>query len=170
VSFVTQDSFLFAASIAENIAYDDPQRPPESIWAAADAAQLAETINSFGNGLSTLIGERGVTLSGGQKQRASLARSLIRQTPILLLDDSFSALDTETGALILAHLRSLRHRQTTIMVSHRVANARYADRIVVLEKGRIIETGNHAQLLAMNGHYADLVRQPNQPDNLEPAI
>jgi ABC-type multidrug transport system fused ATPase/permease subunit len=86
------------------------------------------------------------------------------------LDDSFSALDTETGALILAHLRSLRHSQTTIMVTHRVANARNADRIVVLDKGRIIETGNHAQLLALNGHYADLVRQQNQSANLEPAI
>jgi ATP-binding cassette subfamily B protein len=170
VSFVTQDSFLFAAAIAENIAYDYPQRSQDSIWAAANAAQLAETITGFGSGLSTLIGERGVTLSGGQKQRASLARSLIRQTPILLLDDSFSALDTETGALILAHLRSLRHSQTTIMVTHRVANARNADRIVVLDKGRIIETGNHAQLLALNGHYADLVRQQNQSANLEPAI
>jgi ATP-binding cassette subfamily B protein len=162
LSFVTQDTFLFATSMAENISFDDPERPLESIWAAANATQLAEMINGFSTGLSTLIGERGVTLSGGQKQRTGLARSLIRQTPILLLDDSFSALDTETSTLILSHLRSLKQSMTTIMVSHRIANARYADQIYVLEKGRIVESGNHGQLLALSGHYANLVHMQNQ--------
>lgn len=167
LSFVTQDSFLFAAPMAENISFDDPERQPDAIWAAAEAAQLADTIAGFDAGLATLIGERGVTLSGGQKQRTSLARSLIRDTPVLLLDDSFSALDTETSSQILSQLKSLRETLTTIIVSHRVANARYADKIYVLERGCIVESGNHDELLALDGHYAELLRLQEQSAELE---
>lgn len=162
LSFVTQDSFLFAASISENISFDDPNRPPERIWTAARVAQLEATIKNFDEGLSTRIGERGVTFSGGQKQRTHLARGLIRETPILLLDDSFSALDAETTAQILAQLRSLRHQLTTVMVSHRVATVRQADRIYVLEQGCIVEEGTHNELIANNGYYADLIRTHDQ--------
>lgn len=169
LSFVTQDSFLFATSIAENISFDDPERLPEPIWGAARSAQLEETINEYSSGLATLIGERGVTLSGGQKQRTCLARSLIRQTPILLLDDSFSALDTETGALIMSHLRSLRQSLTTVMVSHRISTAYYADKIYVLEKGRIVESGKHDELVVLNRHYARMVRMQDQQTELEPS-
>lgn len=169
LAFVTQDSFLFATSIAENISFDAPDRPEEAIWSAAGAAHLTETINGFEDGLSTLIGERGVTLSGGQKQRTSLARGLIRRTPVLLLDDSFSALDTETAASILSQLRSARRNLTTVVVSHRVSTARHADQIYVLEHGRITEAGNHEQLLARNGHYAGLLRLQAQKTEIAPA-
>ena len=105
-----------------------------------------------------MIGERGVTLSGGQKQRATLARGLIRNAPILILDDCFSAVDTETEEHILSELKRLRQRQSTLLVSHRVSTARHADQILVLDRGQIIEQGSHAELLAQGGYYAELER------------
>ena len=125
---------------------------------AAESAALKHTIESFPDGLDTLVGERGVTLSGGQKQRATLARGLIRHSPVLLLDDCFSSVDTETEEHILAALRRLRAGQTTLLVSHRVSTARHADRIVVLDNGRITEIGSHVELLSAGGWYAELER------------
>ena len=158
VALVPQDPFLFGETLGVNITYDNPTRTVEEIWSAAQAAALKDTIESFPDGLNTLVGERGVTLSGGQKQRATLARGLIRHSPVLLLDDCFSSVDTETEEHILGALGRLRQGQTTLLVSHRVSTARHADRIVVLDNGRIIETGSHAELLSAGGWYAELER------------
>ena len=170
VALVPQDPFLFAEPLKSNITYDDPARSLARIWEAATSADLKDTISDFPEQLDTLIGERGVTLSGGQKQRATLARGLIRRAPILILDDCFSAVDTETEEHILGELKRLRQDQTTLLVSHRVSTARHADRIVVIDAGRIIESGKHDELLANRGYYAELERvqrEGGEEDDLE---
>ena len=123
---------------------------------AAEAAGLGDTLRELADGLDTEVGERGITLSGGQKQRATLARGLIRNAPVLLLDDCFSSVDTETEDRILQHLQRVRSGRTTLLVSHRVSTARHADRIYVLDNGHVLESGTHAELLARGGYYADL--------------
>ena len=152
VALVPQDPFLFAEPLKDNLTYDDPERTLNLIWDAASSADLSNTIESFPDRLDTLIGERGVTLSGGQKQRATLARGLIRKAPVLILDDCFSAVDTETEEHILSELKRVRAGQTTILVSHRVSTARHADNIIVLDEGVVIEKGSHEELLLKGGY------------------
>ena len=159
VALVPQDPFLFAQPLKANLTYDDPHRPLERIWAAAAAAHLKNTIEGFPEGLDTVVGERGHTLSGGQKQRAALARGLIREAPVLALDDCFSSVDTETEERILTGIRASRNGYTTLLVSHRVSTARHADRIVVLEAGRVAESGAHGELVQHGGLYAELERR-----------
>ncbi len=156
VTLVPQDPFLFSTSLRDNLTYDAPGRADDIILRAAEAAGLGDTLRELGDGLDTEVGERGITLSGGQKQRATLARGLIRNAPVLLLDDCFSSVDTETEERILQHLRRLRGGRTTLLVSHRVSTARHADRIYIIDNGHVLESGTHAELLAAGGYYADL--------------
>jgi ATP-binding cassette subfamily B protein len=162
VSLVLQDPFLFAESLRSNLSYDNPDRDLNQIWTAAEAADLADTIMTFPDKMETLVGERGVTLSGGQKQRSTLARGLIREAPILILDDCFSSIDTETEEVILRRLKKLRRGATTLLVSHRVSTVRHADRIVVLDEGRVVEMGTHEKLLGNNGIYAHIEAVQNR--------
>jgi ATP-binding cassette subfamily B protein len=156
IGFVPQETFLFSDRIRENIALGVDSASSSDIHDAADAANIAVDIESFPEGYETLVGERGITLSGGQKQRTAIARALIRNPRILILDDALSSVDTHTEDKILNHLRDVMAGRTTIFISHRVSTVRNADRIAVLHGGRIVELGTHDELLALNGYYSDL--------------
>jgi ATP-binding cassette, subfamily B, multidrug efflux pump len=156
IGFVPQETFLFSDRIRENIALGVDSATDQEIHYAADAANIAADIESFPEGYDTMVGERGITLSGGQKQRTAIARALIRNPKILILDDALSSVDTHTEDKILNHLRDVMRGRTTIFISHRVSTVRNADRIAVLHGGRIVELGTHDELLALNGYYCDL--------------
>ncbi|HZP62731.1 MAG TPA: ABC transporter ATP-binding protein [Terriglobales bacterium] len=156
IGFVPQETFLFSESVRENIAFGVQGAKDEDIRAAAQAASIAEDIESFPEQYQTLVGERGITLSGGQKQRTAIARALLRHPRILILDDALSSVDTHTEDKILNHLREIMVGRTTIFISHRVSTVRNADMIAVLHGGKIVELGTHEELLARNGYYTDL--------------
>ncbi|PYV81855.1 MAG: ABC transporter ATP-binding protein [Acidobacteria bacterium] len=156
IGFVPQETFLFSETIRENIAFGVQRASDEEVSWAAEAANIATDIEGFPDKYRTLVGERGITLSGGQKQRTAIARALIRNPRILILDDALSSVDTQTEDKILNHLREVMHGRTTIFISHRVSTVRNADRIAVLHGGQIVELGSHDELLALNGYYTDL--------------
>jgi ATP-binding cassette, subfamily B, multidrug efflux pump len=156
IGFVPQETFLFSLTIRENIALGRDEASLEEIRSAAEAANIAQDIESFPESYDTTVGERGITLSGGQKQRTAIARALLRSPRILVLDDALSSVDTHTEDKILNHLREIMHGRTTIFISHRVSTVRNADRIAVLHQGRIVELGTHDELIALNGYYTDL--------------
>lgn len=156
ISVVPQDAFLFSDSIKNNIKFGNENATDEEVIEAAKKAVVHENIITFNEQYETVLGERGITLSGGQKQRVSIARALIKNAPILLLDDCLSAVDTETEETILNNLLAYCKDKTTIIVSHRVSSAKNADQIIILEEGKIIEQGTHNQLLDKNGYYKQL--------------
>ncbi len=156
IGFVPQETFLFSDRIRDNIALGVDLASDDQVHDAAEAANIAADIESFPEGYQTLVGERGITLSGGQKQRTAIARALIRNPRILVLDDALSSVDTHTEDKILNHLRDVMRGRTTIFISHRVSTVRNADRIAVLHGGRIVELGTHEELLYLNGYYTDL--------------
>ncbi|HET9308623.1 MAG TPA: ABC transporter ATP-binding protein [Candidatus Sulfotelmatobacter sp.] len=156
IGFVPQETFLFSERIRENIALGVETASDTDIRISAAAANIAADIESFPEAYDTMVGERGITLSGGQKQRTAIARALIRNPRILILDDALSSVDTHTEDKILNHLRDVLQGRTTIFISHRVSTVRNADRIAVLHGGRIVELGTHDELLARNGYYSDL--------------
>jgi len=156
IGFVPQETFLFGETIRENIAFGAPDATDQNVRWAAEAANIASEIDDFPERYRTIVGERGITLSGGQKQRTAIARALIRNPRILVLDDALSSVDTQTEDKILNHLREVMHGRTTIFISHRVSTVRNADRIAVLHSGRIVELGTHEELISRNGYYSDL--------------
>lgn len=167
LGFVPQETFLFSATLADNIALGVEGATREAILEAAEIAGLGPDIGGFPKGLETEVGERGVTLSGGQKQRTAIARALLRNPELLILDDALSAVDTLTEESILARLRDFRAGRTTILISHRVSTVRDADRIYVLDHGRLVEEGSHAELLTRGGYYADLHQKQMLEEELE---
>ena len=169
VGFVPQDAFLFSKTIGENIAFGVADASPERIREASDVAGIAAEIEDFPQGFETLLGERGITVSGGQKQRIALARAVIRDPKILVLDDALSSVDTDTEDRILRRLREFMRGRTTILISHRCSTVRHADQIAVLRQGRVVELGSHEELLERNGYYADLYQKQLLEEELERA-
>jgi len=169
IGYVAQDVFLFSGSVRENLqlGMEGANGDTARIEEAARIAQLLPTIESFGRGFETVIGERGVRLSGGQKQRTALARALIKNPPILILDDAFSSVDVETEEEILRELRKFMRGRTTLLVSHRISSVRDADVIVHLREGKIIEQGTHGELLGRRGAYFELFRRQSLEREVE---
>ncbi|WP_282073833.1 ABC transporter ATP-binding protein [Polaribacter atrinae] len=159
IGFVPQDPFLFSETIEDNIKFGKQDATEEEIISAAKNADVHKNIIDFPNGYKTVLGERGVTLSGGQKQRVSIARAIIKKPKILIFDDCLSAVDTETEEKILSNLERISKNITTFIISHRISSAKNADKIIVLDQGKIIQQGTHNQLIAIEGYYKDLYDQ-----------
>jgi ATP-binding cassette subfamily B protein len=167
IGFVPQETFLFSDTIAENIRYGVDNHNEEDLNKAAEISQIAKEVMELPKQYETMIGERGITLSGGQKQRSSIARAIMRNPKILILDDALSAVDTYTEERILHRLREFMKDRTSIIISHRISTVKEADLIVVLQNGEIVERGTHDELVAINGIYADLHQKQLLEQQLE---
>jgi len=170
IGIVSQSPFLFSRTLAENISMGMDGSPPqaERVKDVARLAGLAGDVASFPDGYDQMLGERGITLSGGQKQRTAIARALMKDSPVVILDDSLSSVDAGTESTIIENLRSLRGEKTLIVVSHRISPLKGADRIYVMDEGRIVEKGSHAELLSQGGLYERLVRYQQMEKTLAP--
>jgi ATP-binding cassette subfamily B protein len=167
IGMVPQETFLFSDSIAENVRFGRIDADDDEVSEMLELAGLTDDLGAFPEGIHTVIGERGVTLSGGQKQRTAIARAIVRNPAIMILDDALSAVDTHTEERILGSLRKLREGRTVVIVSHRISSVKDADEIVVLDEGRVVERGSHDQLMRTGGFYADLYRRQALEDELE---
>jgi ATP-binding cassette, subfamily B, multidrug efflux pump len=167
LGYVPQDPFLFSTSLRRNLAFGRDHVSDEDLQSAVRIARLDRDLEIFPQGLDTVVGERGVTLSGGQKQRATLARALVMDPPVLILDDCLSSVDAQTEAEILHGLRSIMKEKTCLIISHRISAVKECDEILVLDEGRIIERGNHDQLVERGGLYAELYQQQRLSEELE---
>jgi ATP-binding cassette subfamily B protein len=169
VGVVSQETYLFHASVRENLRFAKPDATDAEIEAAADAARIHGMIAALPEGYDTVVGERGYRFSGGEKQRIAIARTILRNPPILVLDEATSSLDTETERLVQEALDRLSSGRTTIAIAHRLSTVRDADQIVVLDHGRIVESGRHEELLRAGGRYSALVSRDAQLATTEPA-
>jgi ATP-binding cassette subfamily B protein len=169
VGLATQESFLFSLSLGENIRFGRPDVEFDKVAQAAEHAELARDLEEFPRGYDTPVGERGITLSGGQRQRAAIARLLVYDTPVLILDDSLSAVDLKTEERILSHLRERLAGRTVLLITHRIATASEADHVYVMDQGTILEQGTHEELLESGGLYARLAEIQKLSDDLEAA-
>ena len=167
IGYVPQEAFLFSDSIKENIKFGNSKATDQEVIEAAKNAVVDTNITGFTKGYDTILGERGITLSGGQKQRVSIARAIIKDPQILLFDDSLSAVDTETEEEILANLKRISSTKTTILVSHRISSAKNADKIIILEEGKIIQRGTHNDLVNRQGYYQELYRKQLDEKEME---
>lgn len=167
LGYVPQDPFLFSTSLRRNLAFGKDGVSDEEIENAIRLARLERDLEIFPQGLDTIVGERGITLSGGQKQRATLARALLLQSPVIVLDDCLSSVDAQTEDEILKGLRLILRKKTCVIISHRISAVKEADEILVLEEGKIVERGNHQELLRQDGLYAELFRQQQLTEELE---
>jgi ATP-binding cassette subfamily B protein len=167
IGYVPQESLLFSDTIRENIAFGRLDATEEEIKEAARIAQIYDEVMEFPEGLNTVIGEKGITLSGGQRQRVAIARAILMNAPLFILDDALSSVDIQTEERILEGMERFLRRKTSILITHRIAPLRRADRIIVLDEGRIVEMGDHPTLLAKGGLYADLYWQRQLEEELE---
>jgi ATP-binding cassette subfamily B multidrug efflux pump len=169
IGFVPQETFLFSGSLRDNVAYgiSEEEATESRIRGAVHLSRLDNDLDQWPKGLDTLIGERGVTLSGGQKQRTAIARAVAKEPAILVLDDALSSVDTRTEEAVLESLHSFMERRTSIVIAHRLSTTRSADQVVVLDRGRIVEQGTHAELVARGGLYTRIYRRQLIAQELE---
>jgi ATP-binding cassette subfamily B protein len=169
IGYVPQDTFLFSVPVRDNVTFGRPDASEDDVQQALLISRLSNDVVQLPSGIDTLVGERGVTLSGGQKQRTAIARAVLRNPPILVLDDALSSVDTHTAAQILEGLRTFRAGRTAILIAQRIATVREADQIIVLHNGTVAERGTHAELVALGGRYAAMYQREQLADAVDNA-